>query len=467
MTAIETDYLIVGAGAGGLAFADTLLAEAPGANIVIVDERPKPGGHWLDAYDFVRTHQPAALYGVDSTPLGRARIDTQGFNAGLHELASGAEICLYFDDVMQRVLLASGRVRYFPSSRYDFETGAVTPRDGAAFNVRARKVVDSTYVAGDIPARHTPSYTVASGVRHGPVNDLAKPEARAARYVVIGAGKTGMDACVHLLQRGVAPDAIAWITPQDVWLYSRAHYQPGHTFIDEQFEGMAAQLEIAATAATPAEVLLRLEAAGVLMRIDPAVTPTAYRCATITPAELEEMRRVKNVVRLGRVKRIEPDRIVLERGDLLTGPDVFHVDCTAKAVAPKPVKPVFAGERITLQFVRMCQPAFGAAFIGLVEAHFDDEVKKNQLCAVVPSPERAIDWLSMSLQSTINNFAWLQEPVLVRWLARTRLNSLSGLLTPREELTPAQNAARARIRAATPGAVANLQRLLQGASVRA
>ncbi len=457
MTTLETDYLIVGAGAGGLAFADTLIAENPSATVTIVDERDRPGGHWVDAYDFVRTHQPAALYGVNSTPLGGERIDTEGLNAGFSELASAAEICAYFEHVLESVLMPSGRVSYFPSSRYDFEARTII-RNGAATQVRARKVVDSTYVAGTIPLRHTPAYEIAPGVRHGPVNDLTR--VRAARYVVIGAGKTGMDACVYLLQQGVAPDAITWIKPQDMWLYNRAHYQPDSHCLDEFCEGMVAQMEIAATAQSPTEVLFRLEDAGVLMRVDRSVTPSAYRCATITPAELEEARRITNVVRLGRVRRIAADRIVLDRGDIPTGPDVFHVDCTAKAVAPKPAVPVFNGERITLQFIRMCQPTFCAAFIALCEAHFDDDARKNQLCAVVPSPERAVEWLSMSLQSAVNSFAWMQEPVLVKWLARSRLNSTRGLMRPRSELTPEQDAARARIRAATPGAVANLQRLL-------
>ena len=163
---------------------------------------------------------------------------------------------------------------------------------------------------------------------------------------------------------------------------------------------------------------------------------------------------------MGRVRRIEADRILLANGEISTSAEAFHVDCTAKAVAPKPIKPVFDGERITLQFVRMCQPTFCAALIALVEAHLVDEAKKNQLCAVVPSPERAVEWLSMSLQSTVNSFAWMQEPVIVQWLARSRLNSTRGLMWPKEKLTPAQNAARARIRAATPGAVVNLAQLL-------
>ncbi len=460
MTTLESDYLIVGAGAGGLAFADTLLSEHPTATIVIVDERASPGGHWVDAYDFVQTHQPAALYGVNSTPLGQDRIDRDGLNADHLELASGAAVRAYFEDVMKRVLLPSGRVSYLPESRYDFGQNTITTR-GATRDVRARKVVDSTYVAGEIPLRHTPSYEIAGGVRHSPVNDLSRTEAE--HFVIIGAGKTGMDAVVHLLQRGVEPGAITWIKPQDMWLYNRAHYQPAEHKLSEMLEGMAAQMEIAASAASAEELLLRLEEAGVLMRVDQNVLPAAYRCATITPAELDVVRRIENVVRLGRVKRIEPGRIMLDQGEIQTPAGAAHIDCTAKAVAPKPIKPVFDGDRITLQFVRMCQPTFCSAFIAFCEAHFDDEAKKNQLCAVVPSPERALDWLSMSLQSTINSFAWVQEPALMQWLARSRLNSTRGLLWPKAQLSAGQNAARARIRAATPGAVANLQRLLNGA----
>jgi len=43
MTTIDTDYLIVGAGAAGLAFADALIAESD-ADVVIVDRRDRPRG---------------------------------------------------------------------------------------------------------------------------------------------------------------------------------------------------------------------------------------------------------------------------------------------------------------------------------------------------------------------------------------------------------------------------------------
>jgi glycine/D-amino acid oxidase-like deaminating enzyme len=116
MSTIETDYLVIGAGAVGLAFADTLLAETD-ATITIVDRHGKPGGHWNDAYSFVALHQPSAFYGVNSVPLGSGHKDAIGVNAGMYELASGPEVSGYFDAVMRQRLLPSGRVHYFPMSQ--------------------------------------------------------------------------------------------------------------------------------------------------------------------------------------------------------------------------------------------------------------------------------------------------------------------------------------------------------------
>jgi cation diffusion facilitator CzcD-associated flavoprotein CzcO len=55
---LETDYLVVGAGAMGMAFVDSLV-EHGDADVVMVDRRHRPGGHWLDAYPFVQLHQPS------------------------------------------------------------------------------------------------------------------------------------------------------------------------------------------------------------------------------------------------------------------------------------------------------------------------------------------------------------------------------------------------------------------------
>jgi NAD(P)-binding Rossmann-like domain len=69
MHTVDADYLVVGAGAMGMAFIDTLVGETE-ARVVLVDRRHLPGGHWTMAYPFVWLHQPSAFYGVNPLSLG-------------------------------------------------------------------------------------------------------------------------------------------------------------------------------------------------------------------------------------------------------------------------------------------------------------------------------------------------------------------------------------------------------------
>ena len=106
---IDVEYLVVGAGAMGMSFADVILTESD-ATVAIADRYGNPGGHWTRCYPHVRLHQPSAFYGVNSRQLGSSLKDTRGGNAGLFELASGAEVVTYFDQVMHQQFLPSGRV---------------------------------------------------------------------------------------------------------------------------------------------------------------------------------------------------------------------------------------------------------------------------------------------------------------------------------------------------------------------
>lgn len=78
---INVEYLVIGAGAMGLAFVDTLLSDT-NKTVAIIDRYARPGGHWTLAYPYVRLHQPSAFYGVNSKQLGRNKIDQVGWNKG-------------------------------------------------------------------------------------------------------------------------------------------------------------------------------------------------------------------------------------------------------------------------------------------------------------------------------------------------------------------------------------------------
>lgn len=121
MHEIDTDYLIVGAGALGLAFADSLLEYGDG-HITFVDQHAKPGGHWNVAYPFVTLHQPSATYGLNSMSLGDELMDTDGPNKGFYKLATGTQVLGYFERAMQERFIPSGRVSYYPMSKYQSGT---------------------------------------------------------------------------------------------------------------------------------------------------------------------------------------------------------------------------------------------------------------------------------------------------------------------------------------------------------
>jgi hypothetical protein len=466
MNKIETDYLIIGAGAVGLAFADTLIAET-NAHVTIVDRHGKPGGHWNDAYSFVALHQPSAFYGVNSVPLGSNRKDSIGVNKGLYELASGPEVSGYFDSVVRQQLLPTGRVRYFPMSDYRGDGKFVSLLSGEETSVTVkRKIVDGTYYGTSVPSTHTPPYRIDEGVTVVPPNALPQlwmgqgpmPE----RYVIVGAGKTAMDGAVWLLNSGARPDTIHWVMPRDSWLLNRLRTQPGIEFFDEVIGGQAVQMETFAQSQTIDEIFERLEAAGVMLRIYADQKPSMFHYATISEGEIAELRKIENVIRMGRVQAIETGRMLLDGGEVAMPENTLYIDCTASAVELKPSVPIFQGEKIVLQLVRVPQPAFSAALIAYVEAHYDDDAKKNQLCATVPFPHNVQEYPRTNAINMMNQFQWMQDPKLNAWIRESRLDGFGKVIAAVDPTDTAKLELLSRLRGNAMAAVANLQRLAAG-----
>lgn len=465
---LEADYLIVGAGAAGMAFADTLLSDSD-ATMIIVDRRHRPGGHWNDAYPFVRLHGPSVNYGVNSRPLGSGRIDEVGSNRGLNELASGAEICAYFDDVMRQRLLPSGRVTWLPMTEVDSDGVGTSRIGGRSVRLHARrKTVDATFSDTRVPATHPPAYAVAPGVRCVPPGALVQLREPCEGFVVIGTGKTAIDTVVWLLEQEVAPEAITWIRPRDPWLLNRRHLQPTFDFFEQTIGGLASELEAARDATSVDDLFARLEAAGLMRRIDPATMPTMYRCAIVSDGELELIRRVTRVVRMGHVTAIEPERIVLDGGAVPTTTRHVHVDCTADGIPRRQPRAIFDGDRIVPQYVRRCSPTFSAAFVAHLEATIGDDAQKNALCAVSTIPDAPVDWLTIQLTDARNAHAWSKSPDLQRWLAGARLDGFTGMFArAMREPTPATAAILQRYGRAIQPAIARMTELVRQQAVSA
>ena len=438
-----TDYLVVGAGAMGMAFTDALIDHAD-VHVTLVDRRHAASGHWQDAYPFVQLHQASLFYGVASTVLGGGAVQARGPEAGLQERARQSEIQTYYDDVLHRRFIGSGRVTFLGGSNYhtDGSSHLVTSRvSGETIEVDVRRrVVDATYLAPTIPATTPPPFGVADDVAVIPINDLARLEAAATNYVIVGSGKTATDGIVWLLANGVAPDRIVWVRPRDPWMLNRAVVQPDPAVaLGLNADTMAA----AADAESLDDLFLRLEAAGVMLRIDPEVVPTMAKTPTLGAWELDVLRTVERVVRLGHIKHVTRSEIVLDDGSVPLAPGSIIVHCAASGLQYPPLVPVWGPDKLRLQTIRAGFPCFCAALAGYVEATRDDDAERNRLCPPNTLPDNTANWARMQVRGTVAARTYGAEPDIAAWANACALNP--ARIEPSQRDDPAVQAAAARV----------------------
>ena len=151
---LETDYLVVGAGAMGMAFTDALIDHAD-VHVTLVDRRHAAGGHWQDAYPFVQLHQASVFYGVASTRLGSGAVQPTGPEAGLQERArqAGDPGVLRRDPVPPLRGLGPGhlpRGQRVPRTGGSHLVTSLVSGETVEVDVR-RRVVDATYLVADDP----------------------------------------------------------------------------------------------------------------------------------------------------------------------------------------------------------------------------------------------------------------------------------------------------------------------------
>jgi hypothetical protein len=459
---LKTDYLVVGAGAMGMAFTDALIDHAD-VHVTLVDRRHAAGGHWQDAYPFVQLHQASLFYGVASTLLGHGAVQQSGPETGLQERARQPEIQAYYDDILHRRFVGSGRVTFLGGSEYHANGSShlVTSRvSGETVEIEVRRrVVDATYLAPTIPATTPPPFGVAAGVPVVPVNELARLTGTPSDYVIVGSGKTATDAIVWLLANGVAPDRIVWVRPREPWMLNRAVVQPDPVV---GFGFVANILEAGADAESLDDLFLRLEAAGVMLRIDRSRTPTMAKTPTLGEWELERLRTIERVVRLGHVDHVTPREIVLHDGSVPLAPGSLVVHCAASGLQYPPLVPLWGPDKIRLQTIRVGFPCFCAALAGYVEATRDDDRERNRLCPPNTLPDDPATWTEMVIRGTIAARTYGAEPDIAAWANGCFLNPVRIEAARRDD--PAVQAARARVANVTEPGLERMTQLAARAS---
>ncbi|MEM7115363.1 MAG: NAD(P)/FAD-dependent oxidoreductase, partial [Chloroflexota bacterium] len=283
-------------------------------------------------------------------------------------------------------------------------------------------------------------------------------------FTILGGGKTAVDAIVWLLDNGASPDAITWVCPRDSWFMNRETTQPGLAFFEKTVGGFAANVEAMRDATSVEDLFARMEAAGTMLRVDPAITPTMFHYATISNGELAQLQRLSHIIRGQRVARLEASQMVMTDGETVASiAGMLYIDCTARAVdfIDESMKPVFEPGLITLQAIFAPLVTYSAAVIAYVEANFETDEEKNELCKPVPLADTPAEWLPSTLGNMTNSFTWSQNKAMSKWTNSCRLNPNFAAIREGAGQDAAHKAILRRIRNNTIPAVMNAHRLME------
>ena len=259
-------------------------------------------------------------------------------------------------------------------------------------------------------------------------------------YVIVGSGKTATDAIVWLLANGVEPDRIAWVRPRDPWMLNRAMVQPDPAVA----LGLAADtMTAAAHAESLDDLFLRLEAAGVMLRVDTDVVPTMAKTPTLGAWELDLLRTIENVVRRGHIDHVTGHEIAFGDGSVPLASDSLVVHCAASGLVYPPMVPIWEPDKIRVQTIRAGFPCFNAALAGYVEATRDDDRERNRLCPPSNLPNAPADWAAMQVRGTLATRSYSAEPDIAEWTNACALNP--ARIEPSQRDDPAVQAVAARL----------------------
>ena len=169
-----------------------------------------------------------------------------------------------------------------------------------------------------------------------------------------------------------------------------------------------------------------------MVRIDRSVTPAMAKTPTLARWELDKLRTIEHVVRLGHVRGIDRETISCARGAVALPAGALVVHCAAPGLRYPAPAPIWSARGITIQNVRAGFPCFGAALVGYVEATRDDAAEKNRLCPPTPYSNTPPDWCAMQVLGARASAAFGAQADIKAWADTVALNPAR---TPPHELS--------------------------------
>ena len=479
------DYLVIGGGATGMAFSDSLLQSSKDTkpSVVVVDKHLTPGGQWHDSYNFVQLHQPSKGYGVESKRLEENVADKENHRA------KRSEILQYYADV-QRELESKFDFEFIGGSSLDLAQlyeGSPSKKDyvitndetGVSSTIHVRKrLVDARNLEPDLPVSTPPKFTFPSNISVVPVNDIVSNSSSSdvsletkKHFVVVGGGKTGMDAVTHLLtEKNVLPENLLWVVPNEAWitarekigncidlLYTSAKLHDDATSNDSG-DHVDEKKETETTTSTGIGTdffqrgFIEWEKQGHIYRLDPSVVPTKFKDATLSLDELSLLKKaVPSMVRKGRIAEItKTGSMVFQDGSTMDLPfaveDTVFLHCSAGAFhcskSNQTPPPIFEQHRIVVQDIYGTPGfCFVGSMIGKLESLSGLSDDERNAMAQRPEPsQEPVPPLGKSggdvigavtedhpfVQRAQNLRMWMDQPELRDWVFENRLFHMAG-----------------------------------------
>jgi hypothetical protein len=150
--------------------------------------------------------------------------------------------------------------------------------------------------------------------------------------------------------------------------------------------------------------------------------PTMARVPILGGWELDLLRTVEDVVRLGHLQSVGRGRLTFADGSITVADDALVVHCAGIGLKNPPMVPLWRPEGITLQLIRAGFPCFAAALAGYVEATRGDDEEKNRLCPPTHYGDTPADWVEMYVLGTRNAALFSAEPDIKAWSDGVALN---------------------------------------------
>ncbi|KAI9031049.1 pyridine nucleotide-disulfide oxidoreductase-domain-containing protein [Hyaloraphidium curvatum] len=449
---LSCDYLVIGAGALGIAFCDSLLSSSDTATVILADRNDRPGGHWTVAYPYVALHQAAFSYGVAGTMLGSGTEVEAHLKRAVHDMEG------------------SGRLRFLACTEWrPAERALRNVATGDTVPVRYAKLVMANYNTTTTSAMRPAPWKLAPGVvctaSRGLPSLVASADKPFDKFCVLGGGKTGMDTVTWLLGIGVAPDRITWVIPRPWYGINRKAYQV--TVNSEMNLALTAASGAAmANASSLQEAVDGFGECGYFTKLAAAPKPDLhkghYHHPIMSLRELELLDSIEDLeIGRGHVVSIDAAGFDFDGGARKEmPPNTCYVDCAAETVKAMPAVPVWQGDTIVVPFVVAGMPCLNAALIAKVDSGPWTEAEKNAMLRPIEFPDRPVDHFYILHAQTQNLRKILAVPELAEWIINCRLGPLQAAVPLGSVPTAAVPVVAGGVREAMAKSIEHIERLM-------